>query len=224
MLGPFESRWNMRLLLSLVFSLILIVLPVSSGSVTEQQAKRIYPVSIVGESLVVYPKTPSRPAFALRISQGVEVKNGWPEDNFVLEVLASRTASTPLARMNFHSTYGFFDLSLVDLTGDGVEEFVLVTGQGRGTNIREETLEVWKREGKSFKSLLEEKVSAPCGVSCNWTYEREFVLVDKNPISRLRLIRKTTGTIESWEHGEIPKEELLEYAYDATSGVMNRLR
>lgn len=210
----------------LFLSLFLTVLPQLSIEGGEQETQRLYPVSIVGESLVVYQATVVRPGFAVRIVQDPDPKktDSWPEDSFVLEILASRTASRPLARMKFYSTYGFFDLSLVDLTGDGVEELLLVTGVGRGTNVREETLTVWKRDGKVFKSLLEKKVSAPCGVYCAWEYERQIVVVSQNANPHLRLIRRITGTVQSGDHAEIPKDEIIEYMYDVSSGKMIEVR
>jgi hypothetical protein len=107
------------------------------------------------------------------------------------------------------------------LTGDNIEEFVLVAGEGRGTNARSETLIVWQR-GKEILEPSERAVSGPCGVSCDWEYERQFTDVNGDGIIDLRLVRKITGTVAKRDHQLIPRKAAKDFVFDARVGKMVR--
>jgi hypothetical protein len=78
-------------------------------------------------------------------------------------------------------------LTLVDLTGEGNEEFALVTGQYHATEVRAETLTVWQLDGKSFRSLFVSPGVRVFGVDL-WWYERQYV--QDEGVTRLRLVLK----------------------------------
>jgi hypothetical protein len=185
-----------------------------------QSTRAVYPVSILWPSRVAYPKTPQRPGFVIDISQAPNENKPWPEDYLVMDILPSGRSMEALASMKFHSSYGYFDLSLVDVTGDGIEEFFLVSGEGRGTNARSETLTVWQRDGRAFKSILSVPVSGPCGVSCVWEYERHFEDINGDGIPDLRLIRKTAGSVQEEDRKLIPQDTEKDYVWSATQGRM----
>jgi len=186
-----------------------------------QQARALYPVSLISPGQVSYPTTPARAGFVLDVSDD---PNGESEgDDMILKVLRNSRSEQPLAQLKFASTYGFFDLTLVDVTGDGIEAFFLVTGENLGTNVRQERLTVWTRSGKSFRKLLRVPVSAYCGMFCHWEYERQFVDVNEDGIIDLRLVLK----VEPGKHADrslIPKETVREYTYDKQAQKLVRFK
>jgi hypothetical protein len=184
----------------------------------------VYPVSILWPGRVSYPTTPARAGFILDISTDLDAKDYFPADQLVLKLLKHPSDKVPTASMKFESSYGFFDLSLVDVTGDGVEEFFLVTGEGHGTHARSETLNVLMRRGKVFQSILKIPVSSPCGGSCDWEYERQFADINGDGIIDLRLVRKITGNLDRGDHKYIPKDEVREYIYNKATDKMERTK
>lgn len=185
-----------------------------------RNAAAVYPVSILWRSRVLYPETPHRKGFIVDVDEDTHVKRDFPEDHFVLQILSAQSSREPIARITFDSTYGEFNLALVDVTGDGTEEFFLITGEGRGTNARFETLTVLKRDGASLHPILKTRVSAPCGVDCRWQYEPHFENTGQSGRINLRLTRKIIGTVGQDDHKLIPKEEEKEFAYSAADGKM----
>ena len=184
--------------------------------------KGLRPISIVGPSRISYPATAARRGFIIDISEDSCEEGYFCEDNLILDIFATESSPDPLSELRFSSSYGYFDLSLVDLTGDNIEEFVLVAGEGRGTNARSQTLTVWQRRRKKFSSLLSVPVSGPCGVSCDWEYERQFTDVNGDGIIDLRLVRKITGTVAKQDHQLIPREAEKDFVFDARVGKMVR--
>ena len=175
--------------------------------------------------MVAFPDNPSRPGFRVYIKT-VERENdcGFPDDAFKLEVHTLAWGWNPgekLAQLDFCSSYQFFALVLADLTGDGIEEFILVTGKGRGTSAREETLTVYRRNQERFEELLSVEVSGFFGVD-TWNYKRVFVDVNGDGETDLRLIREHDPVRpESVDDpSQIPVFAVKEYVYDRKSGKM----
>lgn len=142
-------------------------------------------------------------------------------DYLVLTVYEDKQGLHQLARMKFTSTYGFFDLSLVDVIGDGNDEYFLVTGEGRGTSARSETLHVYQRMGSSFKEILTTPISAFFGVD-QWWYEPIFADVNGDGVTDLMLKLHHDDyrghSIDS--PSMIPKTKLKEFLYDKAKGKM----
>jgi hypothetical protein len=211
-------------------SLIVVIFATSyySAASVSQSSPRtdertVYPVSILSESNVYFPTTPAREGFAIDVSRDSRrADRDFPEDNFVLQVQRTARFTKPLAEYRFHSSYGHFDLSLVDVKGEGVEDFFLVTGQSRGTNVRIETLTVLQRDGQKFLPMLKVPVSGPCGVSCRWEYERHFTDVNGDGIVDLHLVRKITGNVAKEDHADIPREPTKDYIFDPQTRKMVR--
>lgn len=126
-----------------------------------------------------------------------------------------------IARKDFRSSYGHFDLRVVDVTGDGIEEMVLITGRGRGTQARIETLEVWQRSADSFTTILAVTVSDYWGVGRSWWYEPQFVDRDGDGIIDLELVlRMDPVPAPGDDASELPRAGFLHYVFDRQDGTM----
>jgi len=132
----------------------------------------------------------------------------------------------------FESTYGYFELNLIDLTGDYVQELVLIAGRGRGTSVRSELLRVFAVHGRQLKQLMELPVSGYFGSRCRWWYRRDYVFEyrrDRPALERglqLTLEHDPTDSCEPFflsVPSLIPKADVLEYGYDSASDQMTPL-
>lgn len=208
--------------------LMWIILTFTSLSPCFAQAKplpfsdTVYPVSILWPSRVAFPTTPKGKGFVVDVSEDPQCsKSEFPEDHLILAVYADKRGLLPIAGMKFTSSYGFFDLSLVDVVGDGNEEFFLVTGSGHGTDVRSETLSVYRRVQNSFKCILRTPVSAYFGVD-RWWYQPIFADVNGDGVTDLRLelhhdpYRRGSVDMPSL----IPKTKVKEFVYDKAKGRM----
>ncbi len=139
----------------------------------------------------------------------------------ILSVYAGRSVDHPLATMKFTSSYGFFDLSIVDATGDGQGEFFLITGEGHGTDVRAETLNVYERNGGSFKKILSTSISDYFGVD-RWWYEPIFADVNGDGVTDLILeLHHDDYRGRSMDDPSmIPRTKLKEFVYDKAKGKM----
>lgn len=158
-------------------------------------------------------------------------EGAFPEDYFVLRSYRDPQHSTPDIEFPFESTYGSFDLELMDLTGDHVEEIVLITGQGRGTSVRSELLRVLAVRGSELKQLLEVPVSGYFGSGCKWWYRHDYVFQTRKHRSLeysllLRLEHDSPADCVPASlsfPSLIPEAQVLEYAYDAGRDQMESL-
>lgn len=197
---------------SLSFGLFLIPQNIRSAD-----AATNCPASILGPSTVTYPDTPNRPGFILTIRHDEKQKEKayFPNEHFVLRVLSRDWRAEILAEMKFSSSYERFELCLVDLSGDGVEEFVLITGEDHGTNVVTETFTVWKRTEKGVTPLLSVPVSGNFGTR-EWWYRREFVDVNGDGVTDLRMTLEHDPSEDSPVDNTklIPKTRLMEFVFD----------
>lgn len=181
---------------------------------------RVYPVSILWPSRVAFPATPRCKAFTVDVSLDNNCPD-FPGDCMILSVYADRSVDNPLATMKFTSSYGFFDLSIVDVMGDRRGEIFLITGEGHGTDVRAETLNVYERNGGSLKRILSTPISGYFGVD-RWWYEPIFADVNGDGVTDLILelhhddYRGHSSDVPSL----IPKIRLKEFIYDSARGKM----
>lgn len=200
----------------------VLLLQCSSAAQSQRLAysKRVYPISILWPSRVAFPGTPRRKAFTVDISLDNKCP-AFPGDCMILSVYADRSVDHPLATMKFTSSYGFFDLSIVDVMGNAQGEFFLITGDGHGTSVRAETLNVYERKGHSFDKILTTTISGYFGVD-QWRYESIFADVNNDGITDLILelhhddYRGHSSDVPSL----IPKIKQKEFVYDRTKGKM----
>ena len=157
---------------------------------------------------MIYPASAAREAFRLRVRAADVAGEEWPGDGFSLEVWSNAAWPEMQASFLFESSYGHFLLWLADMTGDGREEFILVTGEGRGTSARRETLTVYSQEGADFTALTALPFSGYFGPGKRWYYQPTFTRVD-GTILELRLCRDddTNGRLSYPEL--IPGEQLI---------------
>ena len=215
------SKFWPCVLVSLIQTLIFA--SVCYGQAKNSPAGRtVYPVSILWPSRVAFPTAPLRKGFTVDVARDPQYcKSDFPEDHLLLTVYADKTGSHPLAEMKFTSSYGFFDLSLVDIVGDGQEEYFLVTGEGHGTDVRMETLSVYRRVGSSFKIILRTPISSYFGVD-RWWYQPTFTDVNGDGVIDLQLTlhhdpyQGHSSDVPSL----IPKIKVKEFVYDKTKGRM----
>jgi hypothetical protein len=119
------------------------------------------------------PDNPSRKGFVVRVDRDRQYQGPFPEDHLVLSVHPPRTELKPVVEYGFASSYTF-DLKMMDVTGDGVEEIVLITGSGRGTSVRKETLAVLQWRASNISTLLSVPLSGFCGLNREWRYRLTF--------------------------------------------------
>lgn len=141
---------------------------------------------------------------------------GGEKDWFKFE-LVSDDGKVSVSR-KFVSTYGKFHIDLIDLTGDGQEEVVFVTGSGAGTSVREESLEVMQRRGNTLVPILKTKLSDYWTEGCRWWYAIEYVDLNGDGVTDLRLVL-THDQIEwddlHWGNPKnIPSAAIKEYRWD----------
>ena len=105
--------------------------------------------------------------------------NGWPED-YILLNFDFADADEPDCALHFHSSYGGFEMDLVDLDGDGSEEVVLVKGEGRGTSARSESLNVYRLNGGIMALVVSTPLSGYAGSGHWWQYDCQYHDTDGN--------------------------------------------
>lgn len=216
-----ESR-NSRFVSTLGGAILLAASVCLGQSNSTPTTRTVYPVSIVLLSRVVFPTSPERKGFTVDVAQDAQYSSDdFPDDHLILTVYADKTALKPLAQLKFTSSYGFFDLSLVDVVGDGEGEFLLTTGEGHGTDVRAETLTVYRRLGKTFQAILRTPISSYFGVD-QWWYKPEFTDVNGDGIIDLKL----TLDHDPYQGysvdvpSQIPKTKLKKFVYDRAKGRM----
>jgi hypothetical protein len=144
----------------------------------------------------------------------------FPEDWLVLKILTANGDVAAVQR--FHSSYGLFRVDLVDLTGDGVEEVVLRTGEGHGTSARSERLSVYVIEARGLRRVLQVPVSDYWGSGARWSYETEYVGVEGDRLTHLRLVLsvKKGGEPSLLVPRLVPRAKVREFRWDPKADAM----
>ena len=203
-----------------VFVAAALILGAYPTLICSQQLEQ--PIAVLGVSRVAYPDTPQRKGFVLDVHHDDECKEYFKDDCFELTLSRGKGSTEQvLGTKKFESSYGYFDLRFSDLTGDGIEELVLVTGKGHGTQARINTLEVWRLTNGSFETILSVPASGNWGIGRHWWYETEFADVDGNRIPDLRLVLKVDPVPEADDDTSgIPTAKVLEYTFDSKARAM----
>ena len=211
------------LILTTMFVCGCAVLPHAESKLVNEPRSPIAVTTIVEPCDVTLAST-FRSPWRIAITEDKTYPEGaFPEDYFVLRSYSDPQRSTPDIEFPFESTYGSFELELMDLTGDHVEEIVLITGQGRGTSVRGELLRVFGVRGSQLKQLLEVPVSGYFGSGCTWWYRHDYVVQTRKRRSLeysllLRLEHDSAADCVPASlsfPSLIPEAQILEYAYDA---------
>lgn len=129
------------------------------------------------------------------------------QDEFILSLEATR----PKIHIKYHfkSAYQRYRMDFVDLTGDGMEEIVLVSGVGRGTSVTKEYLTVLQIGKDVLKPLGKTTVSGYFAEGSRWWYEIAYLQSSTSACPEVQLSLTHDEMPEgSWGGTEfIPKEE-----------------
>jgi hypothetical protein len=159
-------------------------------------------VRIAGPSRVELPPTSFRDHLFVVVENDV-APHDFPEDHFRV---GASFVDWPLpcrcTNPRFESTYGMFELVLADVTGDDIEELLLVRGRGRGTGVRTEELDVFEVGNNGLKRIFSHPVSGRYGISCKWSYT---VTLDPHRDSQRPRVRLS---LDPASRGECPPEAL----------------
>ncbi len=149
-----------------------------------------------------------------------DISNGWGGDEFLLTVTTD--GGQKVLEAPFFSSYGDFQIDLVDLTGDGCEEYVFVVGDGRGTSARREHLIVKQERNSQLVEILSIVRSDYFGSGVTWWYDCEYIDLNRDGITDVRLTLDHSPTdITSLQAPEdIPSEQVKVYRWDPRSGLM----
>ena len=131
------------------------------------------------------------------------------------------TGNKTIAETRFSSTYGKFELSVIDITGDGNEEFILIQGNGRGTNARQENVIVLKRSGQSLTQILNEPRSDYFGSGKLWWYQHRFISKASDTV--LQLVLENDPIDENCilcDPSLLPQEKIKSFVFDKDKGLM----
>ena len=151
------------------FALVLLFM---TGLAVSEEQTSCAPVEIAGPSILRFSASERRPTIDLSIGlDDAQKSDSFAEDHFILRLKAG---TDPEVKLPFSSTYGMFSVYYTDVTGDGIEDLVLITGQGRGTNARSERLDVFRVEKQGVKRVLSTPYSGPIGPSGTWSYSLEM--------------------------------------------------
>jgi hypothetical protein len=153
------------------------------------------------------------------VAENPRDEDAFEGDSLVLRVRRSQD-SEPL-KMDFVSTYGQFELSLFDFTGDGIPEIILVTGMGRGTDVRSERLQVFDCASGNLERILVQPVSAFTSSCSHWSYERSIWVNFKRETRVLRLIQVRDEPVDP-PLEDYPADAVLDFAYDHRAKVMKQ--
>ncbi len=216
----------MKLAWSVLFGVMLTGCARPEPGESEPEPARLAPLrSIIEPGTFDIWKYNPKGRFSVRVLKSKPAADiGWPSDWFEFQVLSEK--GKLLAAKKFQSSYGEFRIHVIDLTGDGPEEFALVTGFGRGTSVRRETLTVYRREGATLTAILEAPVSAHFDAGRRWWYKPEYLDLDGNGTTDLRLVLTHDAPTVHWKgwrkHMEktIPRTAMKEYCWDPTSKKM----
>ncbi|MAE61798.1 MAG: hypothetical protein CMJ49_10645 [Planctomycetaceae bacterium] len=92
-----------------------------------------------------------------------------------------------IATHDFQTSYGLFCLDIIDLDGDREPEYVLVSGWGRGTSARRETITVFTVADGALVERYRAPYSDSFGSGAWWNYEHHYRDTDGDGLVELVL-------------------------------------
>lgn len=148
----------------------------------------------------------------------VENKCEWWGDCYLIKFIDTKNNNS-IADLRFNSSYGFFYAGFVDLTGDTVEELLLISGKGHGTSVRSEKLSIYQFKNATIEKIYEIPISDYFGPGVRWWYKISFIddkqnkekylfleldnsPYEGNPIAYPELIPKIKKIKYIWSHSE----------------------
>ena len=182
-------------------------------------------MTITGPGVYHLGKTSFREARTLDVTLVAEwpesmTGKDWAADDFLLTVTSDQ--GDKVLDEPFCSSYGDFQIDLIDLTGDGREEYVFLVGEGRGTSARREWLIVRQERDGHFVDILREVRSDYFGSGATWWYDYAYVDIDDDGATDLELTLDHSptdiATLQTPE--DIPREKVKQYRWDPQFGRM----
>jgi hypothetical protein len=171
-----------------------------------------------------FAETPQRKSFIVRVDHDSNYHGAFPEDQFVLQIYSPSATTKPILIHRFTSSYMEFDLKAEDLTGDGIEELILIQGVGRGSNVRSEKLIVFQWKGSNLIQILSMPFSGFCGVN-HWTYSLTFPKEKKNGKSHLEVNMSKVPLVGGLcSADQLPKYSYQEYCWSDKKKLMSPCR
>jgi len=132
----------------------------------------------------------------------------FPDDYFTLVIKLSVKEKITLAKYNFVSSYGMFNVIFADLDGDNIKEIALITGSGRGTSARTKLMTILKYDGTSIGSIFDKKISGYYDAGLAWEYEVKFGII--NDMHYIMLILNDTSISDRLKYKNlIPEKDSL---------------
>jgi hypothetical protein len=165
---------------------------------------------------IKFMDNPARKGFSIKVQTDSTYKGAFPEDHFVLSIHRPPDRPKSVLDQRFVSSYMDYQAKAVDLTGDGVEEIIMITGTGRGTMVRRETLRGLQWNQAHLSTLLSVPFSDPC-----WNYKLEIVPKVQNKLAHVALRLDATTTVGAFcDSSMIPRHSYLEYKWNRTKRRM----
>lgn len=154
----------------------------------------------------------------------------WPAyDYFSIQIHSAE--GKLVAQKDFYSSYGHVEIDLIDLTNDGIEEFVLLRQQGRGPNAWIVRLEILQLCDGKLSTILDTLTSEPFTLSHRWWFKRSFVQIEESQSPGLLLVldydSPEIGECWCWwgtQWEDTPSHKIEEYVWDPVQHriVLNR--
>ena len=196
------------------------------GTATVSADVEYYPVSVAEPAIVTMPSTDHRPGFTMTVDYDLRGACGLSYECIILALKPHGHGGLKPLRTSLTSSYGQFRIFLADLTGDGVEEIVTMTGEGSGTSARVEYLVVYQWAGSTLQQLLRTEVSEFFGPMEMWRYEPRFARdVDTQRIRLSLELRHDPPTDNPLTVPDlIPKLQHIVFEYDAPTQTLRASR
>jgi len=177
-------------------------------------------LSLHGTGKLEVPPQGGRPAALLEVAAERDEKGKPKANSFLLSFSYPGKRVTTITHP-FRSGGGAFKLFLLDLTADGVREFLLVTGEGEEEAARAETLTVLRIDGSSLTEIFSKAISGGTDTT-SWKYRLFFLPGEAGEGAILCLSLGKRGSCTSGEDPDPaqPSANAHYYQYDPRTDEM----